>query len=257
MERPLLSFGHKPLLVCSLNEHTVADTVCAVRTGIFDGADAFLLHMEKLVPDAMSEESLRAMFSPMQHRGVIVTNYRYENKASDDVIAEQLLTAVRAGASCVDLMCDFFDAQEPQIPTKKPDAVARQRKLIAKIHDMGAQVLISSHLPAFYETEALISFAKTMEERGADIVKIAMTVGSEEEAVRAVPETYALKKALHVPFYFGLGGKYSHAHRILAPVYGSCLIFAVPYYTPSTQVHKPLLRSVREIIQHFDFGIDR
>lgn len=256
-ERPLFSFSpNKPALVCSLSDRTAAETICSIREGISDGADGFLLHLEKLVPEDRSEQSLRRVFSYLQHRPIMVTNYRYENFSPDEVIFDELMVALRAGASCLDLMCDLFDRQEPQLPTRKPEAVAKLRAAIDAVHAEGGQLLLSSH-PCHLTTEQLVDNMCYMESLGADIVKTAMGCDTYEQSVEAVAQTYALKKVLHVPYYFGLGGRFSRAHRILAPLYGSAFIFCVPHYGVNTQLCKPLLRAVRRVVDNFDYGIDR
>lgn len=257
MERPLFHFDpHRPMLVCSISDHTAADAACSIREGNYDGADAYLLHLEKLNPEDRTEPALRRIFDCAGHRPIMVTNYRYENPAPDDVIAKELFVALAAGASCLDMMCDLFGKQEPQVPNRAPEVAEKQRAFIARVHAEGGQVIASSHPPRL-ETPALLDQMLYMESLGADIVKTAMACDTYEQSVEAVAQTYELKKVLHVPYYFGLGGKYSHAHRVIAPLYGSAFIFCVPHYTPYAQPHKPLLRAVREVVDHLDFGGDR
>ena len=55
----------------------------------------------------------------------------------DDSVAalsRQARAAWYAGAACIDVMGDLFD-KSPREWTRKPSAVARQKRLVARIHD--------------------------------------------------------------------------------------------------------------------------
>ena len=49
--------------------------------------------------------------------------------------------------------------------TENPLAVARQRELIDRIHSLGAEVLISSHIDSFLPAEKVLQIAFAQQER--------------------------------------------------------------------------------------------
>ena len=72
-------------------------------------------------------------------------------------------------------MGDLFD-KSPREWTRKPSAVARQKRLVAKIHAAGAQVVMSSHPLCFLEPEEVLAQLKDFAKRGADVVKLVPTL---------------------------------------------------------------------------------
>ena len=149
-------------------------------------------------------------------------------------------------------MADMFCETEPQI-TYDRQAVRRQMELIDRIHSVGGQVLMSSHLWKFYSTEFLLETVLEMKRRGADIVKIAMRVDSQEEMIAACQQTAILNKALGIPFLMINMGDHGKAHRVIGPVFGSCMLLCVQQYTPNGHKEKPLLRACRDIYNNFDY----
>lgn len=79
--------------------------------------------------------------------------------------------------------------------------VIKQKRLIDKIHGMGKEVLISSHIYKFTEAEKVLEIAYAHQSRGADIVKIVTGAGNEEK-IENLRITNLLKKELDVPFLF-------------------------------------------------------
>lgn len=252
MERKIFTFGKRPPLVCSLSDPDVASTICTIRNAIYDGADGFLLHMEKLREEFQNRESLQEIFRYTKDKPILTLNYRYGNSRTDEQLAQLHLEALEAGAGCCDIMADMFGQTEPQI-TYEPEAIRRQMELIDKIHSVGGQVLMSSHLWKFYPTDFLMETVLEMKRRGADIVKIAMRVDSQEEMIAACQQTALLKEALGIPFLMINMGEHGKAHRVIGPVFGSCMLLCVQRYTPNGHKEKPLLRACRDIYNNFDY----
>lgn len=255
MNSPFVFDEHKPMLVCSLSGKTESEVVCSVRSGIFDGADGFLLHLERLNPEVRTEKALHHIFSVCGHHPIMVVNFRGEDGSEDDRLAEELLMAARAGADCIDVPCDLFDRQTPEMPYVSEAAVTKQKELIAKLHEMGVQTEMSAHTPHL-TTDELIAVAKYVENMGVDIVKVAMKCDTYEQSIEAYAQTYELKKVLSHPFYFGATGKYSAVHRQIAHTAGSCLVFCVEKYEPGCTLDKPLLRAVRAMWDNFHYTIN-
>lgn len=253
MEIPVYHFNDKkPTLVCSLSGADETSNICAIRNAVFEGADGFLLHLEKLKPEYQNREALTRIFRPMEDKPVGTTNYRRPD-ITEDERAELQKTAVLAGSGCVDVMGDMFDPSPFEL-THDPEAIKKQADLIGWVHDNGAQVLMSSHiLKDFMPTEQLIEQALEMESRGVDVVKLVVKVSNEDQLLEGMAATAKLHRALKKPFLHILGGPLGRAHRILAPTLGSCMVLCVQQYTPGCTLDKPMLKAVRAIWDNLDY----
>lgn len=249
------NLNKKPMLVVSVTDSNPEVLKRLIRSANWEGADGFLIHLERL-PERDNPDVLKDIFSFAEDKPIMALNYRgFCNEGlSDDELAKLQLMAVEAGAGCCDVMLDMFDAQPDnnQITLDK-EAVKKQMEYIEKIHDKGAQVLMSCH-PEFMDRHELLSCMKLMEERGADIAKVSMRTPEEEQMEEGIMGTMHLKKHMNIPFLHICNGKWGRYHRVVAPVWGSCMVLCVQqYYNELANVEKPLLRAVRDFYNNFDF----
>jgi len=241
----------KPLFVCSLTHPELDRNFAAMRNGFYDGADGFLLHLEKLQESDRTPERLKWIFDGMEDRPCLTTNYRGNNISDDDLMAFQKV-AIEAGAACVDIMGDMF-CPSPCELALDPAAVEKQREYIAWVHDHGAQVMMSSHIDHFLTTDELVKQALEMESRDVDFVKVVVKTSTENELMEGMNSTVALRRALKKPFLHIIGGDRGRFHRILAPTLGSCMVLVTEDYQPGSPMHKPLIRSARAVYENLPY----
>lgn len=252
MNKPVFAFtGAKPLLVCSLSDKTEIDAVCTMRNAVFDGADGFLIHLERMDPALWTRDAMRRIFAYAEDKPILTLHYR-STALTDEERARIQLEAVDAGAGCVDVMGDMFGACEGEL-TFDPAAMERQAWYIDEIHSRGAQVMMTSHIGRFETKDTLIPRVLEMERRGADIVKIAMAVANEDELLASLEETVLMRRTLHVPFLHIATGQWGKVHRVMAPTLGSCMVLCVQRYTPAGHKDKPLLRATRAVYDNLDW----
>ena len=110
--------------------------------------------------------------------------------ASDEERVERLKLAVRAGGAAVDFPADTFDPSPREI-SWNPEAIDRQRRAIDEVHEMGGEVVMSSHIAEPLSTEEVLEHMLSIEKRGADFAKIVTTADTEEQYVEAVNTTLA------------------------------------------------------------------
>lgn len=247
--------GKRPILVCSLTDGNPDELGATIRNAIFDGADGFLLHLERLPSEFLSREVLSRIFSYGEGRPFMTLNYRYDGQASPDELMALQLEAVEAGAACVDLPADMYG---PSVGgyTDDPKAVERQKAFIGKVHARGAQVLCSYHQFEVYVPSAeILPRAASMAARGADFVKIAQHIAREDQLPDAISTTIRLNREMPVPSLHILFGGIGRAHRALAPVLGSSMVLCVQRYTAASHKDKPLLRATRDLYDNLDFEI--
>ncbi|GHU75310.1 hypothetical protein AGMMS49992_19010 [Clostridia bacterium] len=258
--RPLFSAlrAKKPILTSMITELTAAGAIDRIRNSIYDGADAVALHLEILGEEYQSLDSLKNIFGYACDLPIMTINYRTEARSTitDEIRAKQQLLAIDAGAAMCDIFGDIFGEAPLQLAID-PVVVAKQKELIRQIHDKGGEVLMSSHTWIPMSAEHVLEHALALANRGADMVKIAMTVHSDEDLLEAIRATSLVSKQLPVPLLHVCMGQHGKAHRVFAPVFGSCMILCVQEYAPNSHKDQPLLRAVHTIYDNLDWHMNR
>jgi len=128
--KPTFLEYNRPLLCCMIPDNTPDGAINTIMNAHFDGADAFGFQLEGWKPEYLNEESFRKVFKHCMGKPIYVTSYRGRSNLNktDDECAEVLFAAIRAGATMVDVMADFYDRQTCQM-TYNPEAVAKQKEL--------------------------------------------------------------------------------------------------------------------------------
>ncbi len=260
----------RPFVVGVLRESSADEDIAKIYNSEADGADAFDLHIHWLPENQRDEATLTRIFSSTS-KPTLALFYRegtpYNTPAaSEEKRIEGLLRAVRCGAAGVDIQADYFDPdpkaslagsellfakKNPCEITLDPAAVEKQKELIGKIHSMGGEVLLSSHVWVELSTEEIISLALEMEKRGPDIIKIVSTCGDDDydHAIEMLAAINELKKRLHTPFVCLATGKAGRLTRITGAMLGNCLVFANQRYETNSTATQPLIRSAVTILR--------
>lgn len=250
----------KPPLTVSIYAPTPNEMIYRARNALYNGADAFLFHLENLPAEYRNEKTFREIFDQCGRKPIMITCYPNSNTTkdlNDDELFEIELDAVRAGVSCVDIRGDMFDRVDRNVSRElsmKPEIIEKQKKAIELVHEMGAQVIMSCHvLSEYLDTETLLEIGREIQSRGADIVKIVMNAYSEDQMVEAYTSTYRLHKELEKPVLHLLCGKYCQTHRMLGAALGSCLSFCVDNYDIYQNKMKPKLSAMRAIYDNLQY----
>ena len=100
-----------PILTDMIIVETAAECIVHARMGLYDGAEAFGLQMERLNHDARTPEALRKMFEYMEDKPIYVTNYRggQNQGMTEEERMEELKRALLCGATLIDIPADTFD----------------------------------------------------------------------------------------------------------------------------------------------------
>lgn len=217
--KPFLK-NERPIITCFLTPGKKEDMEKEINAAINQGAEGFCFQMELLPPESKNEETIKGLFNKMGDRLIYVTNYKRGSvypDLTDEQRAEELLNAIGWGANLIDIPTDMFADSECEFSMEK-DAVEKQKKLAEKAHQMGAKVLISSHIFKYMPKEAVLSIALSQQERGADIAKVVVWADTEEELCEAFETNALLKKRLDIDFLFLINGKMSRKHRLMGPL---------------------------------------
>ncbi len=247
----------RPLITSMIGRFTPDETRFTIKNSIYAGADAIGIQLCAIKKEFHTEEHFKNMFAAAGGRPVYITNYRYlENEGlSDDECMDGILLGLRCGATLADIMGDTFDKTEGEL-TKNPEAIRRQMELIDKIHDMGKEVLMSTHTNQFMTAEQVLEIALAQQERGVDIVKIVGGANSVEEEMENLRITTILKKELKVPFFFLSNGTHTKIHRMIGPQLGCIGYLCVYDHTKTSVVTQPTVAAAKAVRDNLDYMPD-
>ena len=249
------SFFDRPQTVVTALFHLTGDMeqdLARIRTSAANGAQGLALQLEDFPPELRTKDNYRKLMDAAPELPFMFIAYRKDKWFGNDDDARQkcLLLAAEAGAEVIDVMGDLYSPAPFEL-TSDPAAVAKQKALIGRIHDLGAKVVMSSHTNQARSAEEILAHLREQSSRGADILKIVTQADTEEELTEAFRTTMLLKRALNKPFIQLCGGKYSRPHRYLAPKFGLAIAFATPEEKPGAV--QPSVRSLRTVLDTIDW----
>ena len=245
--KPTFLTYQKPLLCAMVQDSTPSDMICTIMNSHYDGAEAFGIQLEYLLPEYRTLEQLKKIFSYCRNKPIYLTSYRSQNSKglTDDDCVELLLLGLEAGGTLCDVMGDLYH-KEPNELTFDPEAVAKQEALIKKIHEMGGEVLMSTHIHDFFDEEKTLKIALEQKRRGADVVKIVNFARNEDELMANFNTIYRLKKELDgTPFLYLANGAECRLLRQIGARLGVCMYLCVQNYISVSSKEQPLLRSMK------------
>ena len=253
-QKPTFLGQNKPLLCCMVITETADQAIITARNAAFEGADAYGYQICRMDPQYRTEEEIRRVLRYMGNRPVYMTSYRhgFNEGKSDDEIGDELVNLAKWGATLCDVMGDLY-ARHPMELTEDVTAIDKQRRLIDRIHEVGGEVLMSSHVLKHIPAEEVLRIAYAQQERGADVVKIVTAGNSVAEEMENLRITTLLKKELKVPFLFLSGGSHCRFHRMIGPALGCVMGLCVQQYDARSSKDQPLLRAARQVLDNFDY----
>ena len=216
-----------------------------------EGAEAFGMQFERLLPEYRNECVYRELFSYAGDLPVYYTNYRHtlnEGK-SDEELAEELVLFAKCGGMLADVMGDYFHRTEGEM-TDDAEAIKKQTELIERLHSNGAKVLMSSHVLKFTPAEQVLEIALEHQRRGADISKIVTYANNTAEEMENLRIVTLLREKLDIPFLFLAGGECRILRRIGGEL-GCCTYLCVHEYDELATQTQPLLKTVKAIRDNF------
>lgn len=247
--KPTFLQYQKPLLCTMLRAATPEEFIKDIADSISKGAEGFCLLLQTLKKEYRTEENIKRIFAACKGLPIYATSsYRTEESAglSDEELAEYLLLCGRCGATLLDVMGDMFCAEKREL-TYNEEAVRKQKELIDKIHAMGCEVLMSSHIHEFIDEKTVVEFALEQQSRGADIIKIVNFCNSDEELMVNLSCINTLKHTLDKPFLYLANGTHCTLIRNIGAHLGSCMYLCQPYYKEGFAYEQPLLENARQI----------
>ncbi len=243
----------KPLKTAMIQVKTADEAIAAIESGLKQGADAFGWQLECLSDDQINEKTLENVFSAGCGKPFYVTNYKWASGGDkpEEQYFDELLLALKCGATLIDMPGDSFSPAPDQL-TYDEQAIKKQMEFAQKVHDLGGELLISSHVPDFRSEDYVLGMAFEQKRRGADIAKIVTFSHDDEQLTDNLKTTVRLRETLGIPFLFLSGGEKCRLHRLAGPLLGACMWLCVAYRAPITTPPQPLLSDVNEFIRIYE-----
>ncbi len=255
-KRPSFLNKSYPIISGIFAGQTVKELIAEARNAEFEGAKGITIDLFDLKPEFRNSDSLERVINSVNLPFMF---YFYRNDkwkdSSDDDRQELLLTAAGSGASMIDVMGDLYDPSSREITYNK-EAIDKQKRLIDKIHEKGADVVMSSHTSSSLSTEEVVEHMLALEKRDPDVVKIVTNTNTEEELAEAFATTMTLNRELKKPFIHLCGGKYSRLHRFVCPTLGVSILFAVSNYSDRYGFGQPTIKSMKAVLDNIHWNIN-
>lgn len=242
-----------PVFCTQVQEEDPTDAIATVKDAIRRGTDVIGLQMETLAPPYRTEDAIRSIVAAAGAVPVYLTDYRRFDKWGSFSWAEkrkELLMGAACGASLIDIPGNMFSEDAFEL-TFEEDAVARQKELIAQIHEADRKVLISSHVLQFANREEVLKIALEQQSRGADVIKIVTACNTDEELIQTLETTRVLKATLQKPFILVSSGEKGKYQRLIGPHLGSCVWLCAPKYGKHDTIAQPLLETALQAKELF------
>lgn len=243
----------KPLKTAMIQVKTADEAIAAIESGLKQGADAFGWQLECLNADQINQKTLENVFSAGCGMPFYVTNYKWASGGDkpEEQYFDELLLALKCGATLIDMPGDSFSPAPDQL-TYNEQAIRKQIEFSQKVHDLGGELLISSHVPDFRSEDYVLGMAFEQKRRGADIAKIVTFSHDDEQLTDNLKTTVRLRETLGIPFLFLSGGEKCRLHRLVGPLLGACMWLCVAYRAPITTPPQPLLSDVNEFVRIYE-----
>lgn len=194
----LLTSLARPFVVGVITEGRFEDLRAAIETARDEGADAVELNLAPLKD--LSEERFRSLvglrvpiYTTCRRRGFMAV-YRFDPLGllarNDDERMTVQLDLLRAGSVAIDIEMDTFDpSPAPSVGSDEAMrlgrtdgspldlswdelAVARQRHVVERAHELGGEVLMSCHAGRRQTADQIVGIYEAAIARSADLVKI-------------------------------------------------------------------------------------
>jgi 3-dehydroquinate dehydratase len=258
-----------PVIAGVIREKTPTGAIAAIRNGEINGATAFDLHLSCLEDQYKNEESIRKIVE-CTSRPMLALNYNQAYDLTPFTTTEEerielLKVAARAGISCVDLQgytydlpskdnymgnADYsFTKGNPKEIITDETLIEKQVKLIEEFHQMGTEVLMSTHPYIPMTCEQVIDLAKFIAKRNPDIIKIITLCENDEQMVEAFKTMVELKKVItDRPIHFHCCGQAGKLTRIINPILGAYMTFCNERFTEGSNLEQLHLKTTADVI---------
>ncbi len=253
-----------PALAGVIREKTTGEAIAEILNCYYDGADMIDLHLSMLEDRERIKDVILSSKLP-----VLALNYNITFESGNAGFDEEerirtMLDAVDAGAAGIDMQgysfhlpsksafCGedkySFTKGNPKEIVTDSTVIDKQCEVIEKVHQKGAEVLLSCHPGIAMDSNQVVDLALFLEKRNPDIIKIVTTASNEDEMIESFKAMSLLKREVKTAVSYHAGGNEGALSRIVNPILGGHMIFCVDRFKVSSTKEQLDLRTVRTII---------
>lgn len=257
-----------PAIAGVIREKTKAAAIAEIKNCMYDGADMIDLHMSCL--EHFDEDVIREIVNSTK-LPILALNYNQSTDWVNIGLAEEerietFLTAVRAGVAGIDMQgysfhvpskktfCGedkySFTKNNPKEVVTDENIISKQCEFIERIHEMGAEVMLSCHPGIPMNANQVVELALFLEKRNPDIIKIVTAATNEDEMMESVVAMYLLKKEVRTPVSYHANGKYGALSRIINPTLGGQIAFCVDRFSETSTMEQLDLKTAKLVIDN-------
>ena len=240
------STSSTPLVIGVVRERTAQNSIKKIREYKESGATAIDWHLSCL-EDEYKDISQLKIVEDSTDLPILALNYnqRYDWSEIDDSEEDRiglLMKALKAGVSAIDIQGYTFDVQSKrkfvgdniysftrnnpfEIVTDKK-VIDKQKDLIKRVHDMGKEVLLSTHPYIPMNCKQITDLVCFLAERNPDVIKLVTRCLTEDDLTEAFYTMRQLKKLnLRQKISFHCCDELGKTTRLVNPVLGSYMCF--------------------------------
>ncbi len=262
-----------PVLAGVVREQTAQECIAEIKNCMYDGAGMIDLHLSCL--QERDNGSLKKIISSTK-LPVLALNYNKTYDWQDASFTEEervqsLLDAVDAGAVgidmqgytfhrpskdgyCGDEFCGnnlfSFTKGNPKEVVTDDVIIQKQCDLIEKVHQKGAEVLLSCHPGIAMDRFQIVDLALFLERRKPDVIKIVTPASNEEELLESIKTMLYLKKEVKTPISYHANGPMGGLSRVVNPALGGHMAFCVDRFNAGSTMVQIDLKTAKSAIEN-------
>ena len=265
-----LSSLKAPAIAGVIREEDAQSAIAEIKNCLLSGADMIDIHLSCL--NDTSVPTLKAIFNSTK-LPILALNYDKKCNWQDagyteETRTESFLRAVEAGAAGVDMQGYTFDLasklefcgedkysftkNNPREIVTDERIIEKQIKFIEKVHEMGAEVLLSCHPNIPMNCEQVVDLALFLQERKPDIIKIVTIANTDEELVESIKTMIELKKRVKTPISYHAAGVKGRLSRVINPALGGQIAFCVDRYSNTSTMEQLQISSVKKVVEELN-----
>lgn len=257
-----------PALAGVVRARSARGAIAEIKNCVLDGATMIDLHLSCL--EKTDTDTLKRIMEASR-LPVLALNYNNDMDWKDAGLTEEervtsLFRALEAGAAGIDMQGYTFDPSSrsafcgedlysftkgnPKEVVTDGAVIAKQCDLIARVHEMGGEVLLSCHPGIPMSAEQVVELALFLEKRSPDIIKIVTKANDENDLDESIRAMLLLKRELKTPVAYHANGRAGMASRMINPLLGGKIAFCVDRYDEASTMEQIGLRGAAATVDY-------
>jgi hypothetical protein len=266
----------RPFTVAVVTDQTLDRALDTFRRAANEGAQAIELNLPPLFDATVADLERLIGASPLPvytscRRAPFMQVYGLSAETlphwDDDERMERQIETAQTGAYAIDMELDAFDPHpapplgtpeaesfatstgDPAEITDDLEAIEKQREIVSRAHEAGAEIICSCHTGRPQSLENLLGIANRAVERGADLLKIVTPCRDRGDLLTVLQASHEMAERLPIPFILVGAGRAGLMSRTIGVDFGSSWYLAQVERTPDGFQDQPLVGEIAAFAQ--------